>query len=370
MNLDKLQNWLAEHNVDAAYISNPITIAYFTGYEMEPEERIFALLAFKDADPFIFCPALNVEEAKHSEWNGDVYGYLDHENPWQIIKSLVEKRTNSFKHWAIEENNLPVERYNFLRQAFNNSDFDNNLSEFIDHLRLYKTPEEIEKLKAAGAEADFAFQIGFDNIATGVTERYIAGQIDYQLKLQKGVMHQSFETIVQAGENASNPHLGPTMNQIKPNELVLFDLGTMHKGYASDASRTVAYGEPSDKQKEIYEIDREAQQAAIEAAKPGITAAELDAVARDIITKAGYGEYFIHRLGHGIGKNVHEFPSIMQGNDLVIEEGMCFSIEPGIYIPGVGGVRIEDCGVVTKNGFEPFTKTDKALKYIPLRDKK
>lgn len=144
----------------------------------------------------------------------------------------------------------------------------------------------------------------------------------------------------------------------------------MHKGYASDSSRTVAYGTPTDKQKEIYEIDREAQQAAIEAAKPGITAAELDAVARDIITKAGYGEYFIHRLGHGIGKNVHEFPSIMQGNDLVIEEGMCFSIEPGIYIPGVGGVRIEDCGVVTKNGFEPFTKTDKSLKYIPLRDKK
>lgn len=179
-------------------------------------------------------------------------------------------------------------------------------------------------------------------------------------------MHESFETIVQAGANAANPHLGPTMNKVKPNELVLFDLGTMHNGYASDSSRTVAYGEPSAKEKEIYEIDREAQQAAIEAVRPGMTASELDSVARDIITKAGYGEYFIHRLGHGIGKEVHEYPSIVQGNDLIIEEGMCFSIEPGIYIPNVAGVRIEDCGVVTKNGYEPFTHTSKELKILPL----
>lgn len=181
-------------------------------------------------------------------------------------------------------------------------------------------------------------------------------------------MHESFETIVQAGKNAANPHLGPTMNTVQPNELVLFDLGTMHDGYASDSSRTVAYGEPTAKQREIYEVDREAQQAAIEAAKPGITAEELDSMARDIITKAGYGEYFIHRLGHGIGKNVHEYPSIVQGNDLVLEEGMCFSIEPGIYIPGFAGVRIEDCGVVTKDGFETFTHTDKDLKVLPLKD--
>ena len=255
-----------------------------------------------------------------------------------------------------------------MRSKFPDASFTNDVSAFIERIRLYKTPEEIEKLKGAGEEADFAFQIGFNAIKTGVTERSIAGQIDYQLKLQKGVMHESFETIVQAGANAANPHLGPTMNTIKPNDLVLFDLGTMHDGYASDASRTVAYGEPSAKQREIYEVDREAQQAAIEAAKPGITAEELDNVARDIIKKAGYGEYFIHRLGHGIGKNVHEFPSIVEGNDLVIEEGMCFSIEPGIYIPGFAGVRIEDCGVVTKDGFEPFTHTDKELRVIPIEE--
>lgn len=368
MNLDKLQDWLNKSGRDLVYISNPITISYFTGYSMDPHERIFSLIAFKNQDPFIFVPALNVEEAKNSEWNGEVYGYLDSENPWEIIADKIRQKTKDTKNWAIEQNDLSVAHYHKLHEQFPEADFSGDVSQFINKIRLYKTPAEIEKLKAAGAEADFAFQIGFDAIRTGATERSIAGQIDYQLKLQKGVMHESFETIVQAGKNAANPHLGPTMNKIQPNELVLFDLGTMHDGYASDSSRTVAYGTPSDKQREIYEVDREAQQAAIEAAKPGITASELDSVARDIITKAGYGKYFIHRLGHGIGKNVHEFPSIVQGNDLVIEEGMCFSIEPGIYIPGFAGVRIEDCGVVTKDGFKPFTHTDKNLKILPIKN--
>ena len=368
MNLEKLSQWLIDTDNDFAYISDPISIAYFTGYSMDPHERIFALLAFKDQAPFIFAPELNVEEAKNSAWDGDVYGYLDHQDPWQKIADLVKKHVSNPQKAAIEKSFLSVERLEELRRVFPSVDFSGNVSPFIAKSRLIKTPEEVEQLKAAGAEADFAFQIGFNALRNGVTERYVAGQIDYQLKLQKGVMHTSFETIVQAGTNAANPHLGPTMNKIEPNELVLFDLGTMHNGYASDSSRTVAYGTPTEKEKEIYEIDREAQQAAIDAAKPGMTAGELDAIARDIITKAGYGAYFIHRLGHGIGMNVHEFPQIMEGNDVVLEEGMCFSIEPGIYIPNVAGVRIEDCGVVTKNGFETFTHTDKELKYIPVKD--
>lgn len=369
MNLNKLQKWLQDTNTDIAFISNPLSIAYFSGFEMDPDERQFALLVFKDADPFMFVPALNVEEAKASAWDGDVYGYLDHQNPWKIIADEIYKRTNDTKKWAIEKTFLSVAKLQALQTAFPDSSFTADLSPVINKLRLYKTPEEIKKLQGAGAEADYAFEVGFNALATGVTERYVASQIDYQMRIKKGVMHMSFETIVQAGKDAANPHQGPSMNEIEPNELVLFDLGTMHEGYASDASRTVAYGEPTDLEKKIYEIDREAQQAAIDAAKPGITASELDAVARNVIKKAGYGEYFIHRLGHGIGMHVHEYPSIMEGNDLVIEEGMCFSIEPGIYIPNVAGVRIEDCGVVTKDGFQAFTHTGKDLKYIPVRNK-
>lgn len=367
MNLDKLQKWLADTNTDVAYISDPISIAYFTGYSMDPHERIFALIAFKDSDPFVFTPALNVQEAKNSSWGGDVYGYLDSDNPWQAIAAKVATRTSHFKNWAIEKNNLSVQHLQDLESVFPSASFTTDVSSFISKIRMIKSPKEIKKLQAAGAEADFAFKIGFAAIKNGVSERSIAGQIDYQLKIQRGVMHESFDTIVQAGTNAANPHLGPTMNKIRPNELVLFDLGTMHDGYASDSSRTVCFGKPNAKQKEIYEVDRQAQAAAMEAAKPGITASELDGVARSIIEKAGYGKYFIHRLGHGIGKNVHEAPGIVNGNDLVLKEGMCFSIEPGIYIPGFAGVRIEDCGVVTKDGFKPFTHTDKQLKIIPIK---
>ena len=132
----------------------------------------------------------------------------------------------------------------------------------------------------------------------------------------------------------------------------------------SDMTRTVAVGKPDQFKKDIYNLTLEAQQAAIDFIKPGVTAHEVDRAAREVIEKAGYGEYFNHRLGHGIGMDVHEFPSIMEGNDMVIEEGMCFSVEPGIYIPGKVGVRIEDCGVVTKDGFDLFTSTSKDLLYL------
>ena len=178
MNLDKLQTWLQEQNLDLAYISNPITIAYFTGYEMEPHERIFSLVAFKDADPFVFTPALNVEEAKASEWDGDVYGYLDSENPWALIADHIRQRTHEFSKWAIEKDDLSVAHFQFLHEQFADADFNGDVSPFIQRIRLYKTPAEIEKLKGAGEEADFAFKIGFDAIRTGVTERSIAGQID------------------------------------------------------------------------------------------------------------------------------------------------------------------------------------------------
>ena len=174
----------------------------------------------------------------------------------------------------------------------------------------------------------------------------------------------SFDTIVLAGDNAANPHGAPGERKIVPNELVLFDLGVIWKGYCSDATRTVAYQKPTALQEKIYQIVLEAQLAAQNFVRPGVTAAQIDQVARNVIEKAGYGKYFNHRLGHGIGTTVHEFPSLVEGNDLVIEEGMCFSIEPGIYIPGEVGVRIEDCVHVTHNGCESFTQTPKELQII------
>lgn len=151
------------------------------------------------------------------------------------------------------------------------------------------------------------------------------------------------------------------MNQ---NEFVLFDLGVIYEGYASDATRTIAFGEVDEEKQKIYEVVLEANRTAQSAVKPGMLAGELDQIARKIIEDAGYGEYFTHRLGHGIGKTAHEFPSINGLSDTILEPGMCFSIEPGIYIQDNVGVRIEDCVYVTETGCEPFTFLDKELTTI------
>ncbi|WP_099975095.1 M24 family metallopeptidase [Lactobacillus terrae] len=359
----ELQNYLAENNYDLAYISDPSDINYFTGFYSDPIERILALIVFKDKDPFIFAPALEVDSVKKVGWENDVYGYLDHENPFKLIRQHIIDRNTDIKIWGIEKDSLSVDRFEAIRSQFPDAEFPGNISRYMENAKLIKTDEEISELIAAGNEADEAFEIAFNAIKEGRTEQDIVAEIEYGM-MKKGVMEMSFDTIVQAGANAANPHGGPEKNPITRDELILFDLGTVHNGYISDASRTVAFGKPNEKAIDIYNVTLEAQLAAMEAAKPGITAAELDAVARDIITKAGYGEYFIHRLGHGMGTSEHEFPSIMEGNDMVLKPGMCFSIEPGIYIPNEAGVRIEDCVYITEDGCKPFTHTNKELKYI------
>ena len=229
-------------------------------------------------------------------------------------------------------------------------------------MRLIKSADEVQKMMVAGLYADKAVKVGFDNISLDKTETDIIAQIDFALKREGYEM--SFDTMVLTGDNAANPHGIPGANKVEKDALLLFDLGVMVNGYASDMTRTVAVGKPDQFKKDIYNLTLEAQQAALDFIKPGVTAHEVDRAAREVIEKAGYGEYFNHRLGHGIGMDVHEFPSIMEGNDMVIEEGMCFSVEPGIYIPGKVGVRIEDCGVVTKEGFDLFTSTSKDLLYF------
>lgn len=361
--LQDLQEYLAQNNLDIAYISKPSDIHYFTGFYSDPVERILALLVFPDKDPFLFAPQLEVEASKDAGWDKDVFGYLDHEDPFALMAGHIKDVAGTPSKWGIEKDDLPVQKLEAIKQQFPDAQFPTNLSRYMENAKLIKTPSEIENLKAAGAEADYAFTVAFNAIKEGRTEQEVVAEIEYAM-MKKGVMHMSFDTIVQAGANAANPHGGPEKTPIEKNELVLFDLGTVHNGYISDASRTAAFGQPDEKSLDIYKVDLEAQYAAMDAAKPGITAAELDKVARDIITKAGYGEYFIHRLGHGMGTSEHEFPSIMEGNDMVLKPGMCFSIEPGIYIPNFAGVRIEDCVYITEDGCEPFTHTSKELTYI------
>jgi Xaa-Pro dipeptidase len=361
--IEEIQNWLIRQHCDGALISDPKTIQYLTTFYSDPAERVLMLVVFKDEEPFLFGPALEVEAIKDTGWANPVYGYLDHENPWAMIADQIKARKTAIDRFAIEKSQLSVERLENLQQQLPESNFDTNLTPLIEQMRLIKSADEIEKLKIAGKWDDFALQKGFEAVQAGKTEDQVAAELQYAL-MQNGIMELSFPSLVQAGKHAAEPHGATSERKIQTNQLVLFDLGTVWQGYISDASRTIAVGKPDDKSMDIYQVCLEAQLTAQAAVKPGITAEELDKKARDVIEKAGYGDYFIHRLGHGMGMSEHEFPSIMQGKQMELQPGMCFSIEPGIYIPDVAGVRIEDCVYVTETGCESFTHTTKELRYV------
>lgn len=361
--LHQLRQTITDQGLAVAYISDPMTIKYLTGFYSDPVERVLALLVFADHDPFLFAPALEVEAIKQSGWAYPVYGYLDHEQPYQMIADQVKRRVADPQNWGAELGFLTVARLRALQENFPHAKFDFDLTPAIEQMRLLKDGQEIATLKEAGKWADFALEVGFKAVHPGVSEQAVAAELEYALK-QHGIMNMSFDTLIQAGAHAAEPHGATSDRLIKEGDLVLFDLGTVYDGYISDVSRTVAVGEITKQQEEIYQVCLEAQLTAQAAAKPGMTAAELDAIARQVIEKAGYGEYFIHRLGHGMGMSEHEFPSIMEGNDLQLQPGMCFSIEPGIYMPGIAGVRIEDCVHITPTGCEPFTHTTKALQTL------
>jgi Xaa-Pro dipeptidase len=356
--IKQIANTLNGKEVDMTFITNPTTMNYLTGVEMDPHERIAGLMIFPDREPVFFTPALEVEMTR-SKVDFEVFGYVDSENPWKMIKDKVNSFGINVRKIGVEYSDITMLKTEGLKSAFSASFVD--LTPLISRMRLIKSADEIEKLIVAGDYADKCFEIGFKAAQKpGITEIEIATEIEFGIK-KLGVPGMSFETIVLSGARAANPHGVPEEFVVERNKLLLFDLGVIKNGYVSDATRTISLGEPSDFDRDIYNIVLEAQLAAQDYIKPGVTAESVDKVARDVITKAGYGEYFTHRLGHGIGMDIHEFPSIVEGEELVLEAGMCFSDEPGIYIPNKVGVRIEDCLYVTETGAIPLTHTTKEL---------
>lgn len=359
----QITDWLNEHQLDVGYFSDYHSIAYLTGFESDPIERTLALFVFPNAEPFIFAPALEVEAVKQSGWSHPVFGYRDGEDAYGLIAQHLQSSTNSLKNWAVEQGQLTLARANEVKRTVSNAEFVADLTPLMTQLRLIKTPDEIAKMHQAGLDVDQAFEFGFAALSENTTELAVAAKLEYELKKQ-GVVGMSFESLVQFGKHAAEPHGATGDSTLHAGDLALFDLGTLFEGYVSDATRTVAFKQVSDHQRDIYNIVLEAQLAAQDAVKPGMTAGELDSIARDVITKAGYGEYFVHRLGHGIGSSVHESIQIAGGNDLILESGMAFSIEPGIYIPGDLGIRIEDSIVLTDTGADSFTHLSKDLRII------
>jgi len=357
--MDQFKQILQKEQVDAAVITSTENVFYFTQFFSNPHERLLAVFLFPEHDPFLICPAMEVHDAKKSGFAYEICGYSDIENPWKIIHKELQKRHISIKRIGIEKLHMNVERFEHIRTLFPHAEFA-SLEGWINEIRMIKDKDEWLKIKKACELADFAIEVGMNEIKEGKTELELVAAIEFELK-KKGVEQMSFSTTVLAGSNAASPHGKPGNTPIMHGDFVLFDLGVVYEGYCSDITRTIAYSHVSDEQRTVYETVLAAQVAAVNAVKDGLSCEELDLTARNIIQQAGYGEYFPHRLGHGLGISVHEYPSITETNPLILKKGMVFTIEPGIYIPNKVGVRIEDDIIVTENGCEVLTKFPKEL---------
>jgi len=355
--------FLKEQGIDLAVITSKANVFYFSGVYAEPHERVMAVLVDVTGKHVLFCPALEASIVAASPWEGDVVTYEDHENPFDRLAELFKTFEHSNNRIGIEGEHMTFSRYQELSSHLENAAI-LDIGESLQALRLKKTPEEIAILQEAAALADEAIEIGKQAIRPGITEIEVIAEIEYEMK-KKGVREMSFDTLVLFGANSADPHGVPGDRVIQEGDFVLFDLGVIWKGYCSDITRTFIYGQASEEQTKIYETVRQALEAATKASQIGTTLGSLDKAARDVITEAGYGQYFTHRVGHGLGIEVHEFPSLASNNLLTAEAGIVYTLEPGIYVPGVGGVRIEDDIHLTAEGPVALTRTPKHLQSIP-----
>lgn len=237
------------------------------------------------------------------------------------------------------------------------------LDAVIENLRLVKSADEINMIKQAQKICEEAYLEVLNYVKPGVTEREIALELEYLMR-KKGADGVSFKLITITGKKTSLPHGEPDCSVLKEGDFFLSDIGALYKGYHSDMTRTVAIKSYTDQMVEIYNIVLNAQLSALNAVKAGVKASEVDKTARDIIVNAGYGDYFGHSTGHGVGLDIHESPTVSTGSETILSNNMVITVEPGIYLPNKFGVRIEDMVLVTQNGYENFASIDKKLTVV------
>lgn len=362
--LIRLTTELQKLDLSFSFVSDPMSIFYLTGFRSNPHERLLSLFVFPGTEPLLVCPAMEAGDARASGWEGALIGYSDHENPWALIQEELTRRNiqGAFKI-GIESHHVTYSRIESLLELGSSVVF-TNLETTLNQLRTIKDQQEIDKLQEAAKMADFAVEFGANLIKKGKSEQAIIAEIEYALK-KRGISEMSFSTMVLTGDKTASPHGKPGDRQIREGDFVLFDLGVVVDGYCSDITRTFVYKHATDQQEAIYQTVLKAEEDAIKKARIGMRIGDLDLVARRVIEEKGFGEYFTHRLGHGLGLSVHEAPSMSSDNNDTLKEGMVFTVEPGIYVPEVGGVRIEDDVVLTNKGALTLTHFPKKFTIIP-----
>lgn len=350
-NIEKLIRKLPD-DIDCAVITSDINRRYFSGMKSSAG----TIIAFKEK-AYLIIDFRYIEKARSVVKDIEV---ILQGKIFEQINSLIKK--HNAKTLAVESRTMTLSELNKFQKNITDVEFDTSdtLSDLIQNIRAVKTEEEKQKIIKAQRIAEKSFENVLNHIKAGKTEKEIAFIIDSYM-LQNGAEALSFETIALSGKNTSLPHGVPSEKIISDGDFVLMDYGAVYDGFHSDMTRTVCVGKPTDEMSEVYEIVLNAQKSALKNAKAGIKGSELDKIARDVISQSGYGENFGHSLGHGVGMEIHEFPNAAPSCDEILKENMIITIEPGIYIPDKFGIRIEDFGAVTSEGFENFTNISNKL---------
>jgi Xaa-Pro aminopeptidase len=347
---------MTEQGVDFLFITPSSDLTYMLGYPAHASERMTVLCVPREGEAFVVAPTLEASRLASRRDIVDVHRWEETESPSELTARLVEGAAGSAI--AISDQTWSVFLLR-LQQALPEASFVPGTN-VIRALRMVKDDYEVEQLRHAGRQTDLAWEEFVETYElTGKTERQAAEEIRRLLR-KRGLPGDGF-TIVGSGPNSASPHHMTSERVIQNGDAVVFDFGTTWNHYWSDLTRTVHVGEPSDEFRRVYDIVLEANRAARAAVRPGVPCEAIDKAARDVIEAAGYGEYFIHRVGHGLGLDGHEEPYMVRGNTLPLEPGMVFSDEPGIYIPGRFGVRIEDILVCTADGAESFNDARRDL---------
>lgn len=360
----RLQKIVAEAGLDAIALVPGANLRYLTGVNFHLSERPIILIVPKQGEPGVIIPLLEEQKLKEYGFTGELFVWSDVDGYQGAFGKAVQRMNLAGKRIGVEGLQMRVLEGHLL-QEFAVGSHVIPADEQLVNLRIIKSDEEISLHRKAIQVSEEALHRTLRDLKLGMTERQIA-QILTQHQTELGGEQDSFAPLILIGPRSALPHGSPSDTRLERGLTLLIDYGTVYGGYVSDITRTFFVGEPPEKFRALYAAVLGANEAGRQKVHPGVPAEEVDSAAAAILRQSGFGEYIIHRTGHGLGIDIHEHPNIVQGNKRLLEPGMVFTIEPGLYIPGEFGVRIEDNIVVTPDGGESLTSFPRELMILGL----
>lgn len=350
--LKKLINIIEEEALDGVLLTGRHNTFYFTGFTGST-----SICLITKGKTYLIVDSRYTSQTKEQVFNG--VEVIQHgESALDVLADLFCEC--GIFNIGLEGNNVSYSKYFEIKEKLTDVKEFRNVQDLIDQIRMIKDENELKLIKGAVNIADTAFNEILSFIKPGIKEFEVALELEYKMK-KLGASGVSFETIIASGPRSALPHGTAGDREIQAGDVVVMDFGAIYKGYCSDMTRTIFVGKPQEKLNEIYNIVLKAQLEALDASVAGITGKELDSVSRKMIDAKGYEKCFGHSLGHGVGVEIHEKPGISPKSEEILKPGMVFTVEPGIYVEGFGGVRIEDMVLLTPNGAEILTKSTKAI---------